>query len=140
LDVALPFAFVPFRRLHFGILIRSGLRHEMEMRAWAWLYASFISPNSLFLWRRIEQWQLQDVCYAAFAVYGGTIRRFPVEQPLTRAEVDQGQLRGAKGRLLQAGILDRLQVLVIVLQFDAVGGESHSLVLHASANRHTPRP
>lgn len=45
-------------------------------------------------------------------------------------EVEEGELWGAERGARQAGVAYCLEVLVIVLQFDPVGGERHGLVLH----------
>src|SRR5436305_12303945 len=47
-----------------------------------------------------------------------------------RAEVEEGQLWGAERGAQQAGGAHRLQVRVIVLQFNPVGRERHGLILH----------
>ena len=110
-------------------LIRGWLLNELEMGTWVWCVPSFISPHSQIDWFGIEQRQLHDASYTASTASGGQFRGFPIEQPLARSQVKQGQLRGTERSISQARMADRLQMLVIVLQLDAVLGKRHGLML-----------
>ena len=64
--------------------------------------------------------------------------RFPVQEPLTRAEIEERELWGPEDRFGHARVADGFDVSAILVQLHAIRGESHGLVFHASACPRTP--
>ena len=101
----------------------------MEMAAWAYWAASCLSAHGPIDQGEIEQRQLHDALCRATARLRHTIRGFPVEEPLAGSQVEQGELWGTERGAREARMADRSQVLVVVLQLDAVPGKRHGLML-----------
>ena len=108
----------------------------MEMAAWAYWAASCLSAHGPIVRREIEQRQLHDaLCRTHDALcrttanLRRTLRGFPVEEPLARTQIKEGELWGTERGAREARMADRLQVLMVVLQLDAVPGKRHGLML-----------
>ena len=54
--------------------------------------------------------------------------RFPVQEPLIRAEVEEGQLRGPEDRFSDTRIAHVLDVFAIIVQLHAILGQGHRLI------------
>jgi hypothetical protein len=67
----------------------------MKMVAWGCCAASFFCANGYLYRGQIKQRQLNDAFDAASAVRRCLIVFFPVEKPLARSQIEEGQLRGS---------------------------------------------
>ena len=99
------------------------------MAAWAYWAASCLSAHGPIVRREIEQRQLHDALCRTTANLRRTLRGFPVEEPLARTQIKEGELWGTERGAREARMADRLQVLMVVLQLDAVPGKRHGLML-----------
>lgn len=119
--------------LEDGLLfcIGAGIRlpNEMEMSARVWCAASFFCTHGPLDQGEIEQRQLQDALCRATVMLRRPLGGFPVEEPLARTQIKEGELWGTERGAREARMADRSQMLVIILQLDAVPGKRHGLVL-----------
>ena len=87
------------------------------------------SSHSLFLDWHLEQNELCHLCARLSAPAERIGRRFPVQKPLIRAEIEEGQLRRPEHRFGQTRMAHSLDVLAILLHLDAILRECHGFVL-----------
>ena len=103
----------------FSLLLSISRRnHKAEERR------SGFRPRCLFLERHLEQNQLRRLgpwwVPAARRVRGS----FPVQEPLMRAEIEKGQLRGPEDRFGHARVAHPFDMFAIIEQFHTVRGRA----------------
>src|SRR5712692_5175260 len=102
----------------------------MEMGTRACCATSCIGTHSLFQKLKLEQRQLCDTFHAADVPSRHLLRGFPVENPAVRSEIEEGELRGMKRRLVRSRGSYHLHMLVIIKHRNLILRERDCLFLH----------
>jgi hypothetical protein len=96
------------------------LGDQMQKGRWISDSVCLISSDDFFLWRKVEQGQLNYPLDAASATCRSIRRHAPVQHPLVGTNIDQGQLWRAERGVSQTGIADLAQVFAVFLQLNTV--------------------
>jgi len=96
------------------------LGDQMQKGRWMSDSVCLISSDDFFLWRKVEQGQLNHPLDAASATCRSIRRHAPVQHPLVGTDIDQGQLWRAERGVSQTKIADLAQVFAVFLQLNTV--------------------
>jgi hypothetical protein len=94
-------AFICRAMIPAGYLLFCSLRFrasggQVEMAVGGWSNADVIASNNFLHRLEVKEWRLDEARGSAFAHAWRVVRSAPIQYPLTRPYIEQGQLRRAK--------------------------------------------
>jgi hypothetical protein len=111
-------AMIPAGYLLFCSLRFRASGGQVEMAVGGWSNADVIASNNFLHRLEVKEWRLDEARGPAFAHAWRVVRSAPIQYPLTRPYIEQGQLRRAKRCFHQARAADFLHLFAILLKLD----------------------